>query len=310
VNRVALAVFAPSPILTVTIEPPNGHSPEIHFHAGGQGFWVARMAAELGAHVTLCCVLGGESGRLLESLVGAQAGIELRAVWSRAANGAYVHDRRSGARVTVAEMQGRRPSRHELDELYGVIVTAALERDVTLLTGTSNGTLVDAEIYRRLARDIRGNKRRALADLSGEQLMGALAGGVELAKLNDDEAVAAGLAAGTSRSELVGALQRIRRSGARHALVTRGPEPALALADDELIELTPPRFDAVDPHGSGDSMFAALGVGLAQGHALKEALAGAVGAGALNATRHGLGSGHQSDIARIAGHVAVTERPA
>ncbi len=39
--------------------------PEVHVHAGGQGFWVARMAAKLGAEVALCCALGGEPGRVL-----------------------------------------------------------------------------------------------------------------------------------------------------------------------------------------------------------------------------------------------------
>ena len=37
-----LAVFGPSPLLTVTIEP-GADRPEVHLHAGGQGFWVARL---------------------------------------------------------------------------------------------------------------------------------------------------------------------------------------------------------------------------------------------------------------------------
>jgi hypothetical protein len=49
VEPVQLAVFAPSPIVTVTVEEATAGGPEIHFHAGGQGFWVARMAARLGA---------------------------------------------------------------------------------------------------------------------------------------------------------------------------------------------------------------------------------------------------------------------
>lgn len=39
-----VAVFAPSPLLTVTIEA-GAERPEVHLHAGGQGFWVARLAA-------------------------------------------------------------------------------------------------------------------------------------------------------------------------------------------------------------------------------------------------------------------------
>lgn len=45
-----LAVFAPSPILTVTIEAAPDR-PDVHLHPGEQGFWVARGAANLGAEV-------------------------------------------------------------------------------------------------------------------------------------------------------------------------------------------------------------------------------------------------------------------
>jgi 1-phosphofructokinase len=46
-----IAVFAPSPLLTITIEP-GVDRPEVHLHAGGQGFWVARLAATLGVDVS------------------------------------------------------------------------------------------------------------------------------------------------------------------------------------------------------------------------------------------------------------------
>ena len=33
---------------------------EVHLHAGGQGFWVARMLAELGTDVVFCATFGGD----------------------------------------------------------------------------------------------------------------------------------------------------------------------------------------------------------------------------------------------------------
>ena len=66
-----VAVFAPSPLLTVTIEPGSDR-PEVHLHAGGQGVWVGRLAATLGADVVLCCAVGGEPGRVLRALVEAE----------------------------------------------------------------------------------------------------------------------------------------------------------------------------------------------------------------------------------------------
>ena len=47
-ERATVCVFAPSLVLTVTIEsPPDGRDDEIHFHPGGQGFWIARTLRHL-----------------------------------------------------------------------------------------------------------------------------------------------------------------------------------------------------------------------------------------------------------------------
>lgn len=74
------------------------------------------------------------------------------------------------------------------------------------------------------------------------------------------------------------------------------------------VELVPPVFEALDPRGAGDSMFAATGVGLARGMSMINALRRGMAAGALNATRRGLGSGTRHEIERLAAHVTVNPR--
>jgi 1-phosphofructokinase len=64
-------------------------------------------------------------------------------------------------------------------------------------------------------------------------------------------------------------------------------------------------FEALDERGTGDSMFAATGVGLARGLGVVDALRLGAAAGALNATRRGLGTGTRQEIERLAAHVTV-----
>jgi 1-phosphofructokinase len=139
-----VAVFAPSPVVTVTVERGRDDYAEVHFHAGGQGFWVARMAAILGADVTLVAPLGGEPGRVLAGLLSRER-LRVRHVETGGWTGVYVHDRRSGEREVVAETASARLHRHEADDLYGVALAAGLEAGVLLLTGPRESGFIDAD---------------------------------------------------------------------------------------------------------------------------------------------------------------------
>jgi 1-phosphofructokinase len=301
-----VAVFAPSPLLTITIEP-GAERPEVHLHAGGQGFWVARLAATLGADVSVSCALGGEPGRVLRSLIEAEP-LTLRAANAATANGVYIHDRRSGDRVEVVSVDSRPLRRHAADELYGIALGAGLDADVTLLTGCWPGDVVEADLFRRLVSDLRANGRLVIADVTGPALDAVLASGVDLLKLSDEEVVREGFAAGDAVPDLIDAAWRLAAAGARHVVVSRGEAPALLVCDGERatqMELAVPAFEPLDRLGTGDSMFAATGVGLARGLGMIDALRLGMAAGALNATRRGLGTGTRQEIEHLAAHVTA-----
>ena len=301
-----VAVFSPSPLLTVTIEP-GADRPEVHVHAGGQGFWVARLAATLGAEVVFCCALGGEPGRVLRGLIAAEP-VTLRAADAGTSNGVYVHDRRSGQRMEIVNVESRPLARHAADELYGIALTAGLDAEVTMVTGCKPGDVVEAEFYRRLVSDLRANRKIVIADLTGPPLWATLEGGVELLRLSEEELVGEHYAASGAPSDVIAGARRLHADGARRVLVSRGSGPAVLIdggASGAHIELVPPVFAALDQSGAGDSMFAATGVGLARGMGMIDALRLGMAAGALNVTRRGLGTGTRDEIERLAAHVTV-----
>jgi len=304
----ALVVFAPSPMLTITVEAADTAEQEIHLHAGGQGFWVARMAALLGAEVTLCCALGGESGAVLRGLI-ARENVELSSVECAASNGVYIHARRDGEREQLARTESKRLSRHEADELYGLALSAALDAGVALLTGVDPPAILDSEIYRRLAGDLRGNGVKVIADLAGSSLKAALAGGVDLLKISEEEILGETLARSSGVADLLKALDGLHEAGAETVLISRAEQPALLLdgAGGRYLQLTGPRVETLEPRGTGDSMFAALGAGLAGGRDLEAALRLAMAAGCLNATRHGLGTGTHQQIEQLSHHIEITQ---
>ncbi|ADJ49523.1 1-phosphofructokinase [Amycolatopsis mediterranei S699] len=296
-----MAVFAPSPQLTVTVEETAG-VPDVHVHAGGQGVWQSRMIQSLGATPVLCCALGGETGQVLRHLIGVE--LQIRDVAAR--NGAYVHDRREGHRDEVVRMPADALSRHELDDLYELTLVAGLGADVTVLSGPAEDDVpVPHSVYERLARDLAGQGARVVVDLSGERLARALAGGPEVVKVSHEELVTDGLAESDTLPDLAKSCREVAKCGARAVVVSRAAEDTLALVEDELWLVESPELTPVDPRGGGDSMTAGLAVGLAQGRSLEEALKLGAAAGAVNVTRHGLGSGSSAAVRELARRVRL-----
>lgn len=297
-------VFAPSPLLTVTVETAPDESSEVHLHAGGQGFWIARMLVALGLDTDLCLPLGGEIGSVLETLIAAE-GIRVRVGTRTRGNGAYVHDRRGGEREVVADMPPAVLSRHELDELYSSTLADGLAADVTVLGGPATPDVVPADVYRRLASDLRAVGRPVVADLSGEALTAALRGGVTVLKVSHDDLVEDGRATDDEPKTLVAAMQLMADEGAEHVVVSRADQPTFALLDGELLEVRGPDMQRVDHRGAGDSMTAGLAVGLARGEGMAAAMRLGAAAGTSNVTRRGLATGQRQVIEQLAEHIDV-----
>ena len=297
-------VFAPAPQLTVTIEQQHDRS-ELHVHAGGQGIWQARMITSLGARVTLCATVGGEVGRVLAPLL-AMDGVTVRTVDGEARSGWYVHDRRGGSREEIADDPGDPLSRHELDEVVTLALAEGLRAGVAVLSGPADPSVIGPSVYRRLAADLGANGCRVIADLSGEHLEAVLDAGLHVVKVSHEELIAAGRAEDDSTGSLTRALRRLHEDGAQTALVSRAGAGALAYVEGQVHEVSMPKLTPAETRGAGDSMTAGVAAVLAQGGDLHLAIRTGAAAGALNVTRHGLGTGHADAVRVLTDRVKLT----
>ena len=309
----SVAVLAPAPLLTVTIEASGGRE-EVHLHPGGQGVWVARLIANLEVDVVVCASFGGESGVVVKALID-HWGIDLRAVPATSWNGTYIHDRRSGVREPIAATEAPSRSRHEVDELYGTTFVAGIEAGTVVLGGPETSAmargdvpeLIPYDVYTRLAHDLRANSATVVADLSGPALDAATEGGLDLVKVSDEDLLVCGQVADASVEALVDVASDLAERGARAVVVTRGELPSIALLEGAFYEVHVPHVEPVDPRGAGDSFTAGVAAGLARGRSLADAVRLGTAAGTLNVTRRGLGSGNRREIELLARHVTIME---
>ncbi len=299
-----VAIFAPHPLLTITLEREGPEREQVHFHPGGQGVWVARMAACMGAEPVLCGFRGGESGELLDTLLRRLGG-EQRLVDTASASGCYVTDRRSGERELLTCTLSDPPSRHELDELFSIVCAEAIADGWLVVTNPMPGESLPLEVYGDLIADARTGGCRTLVDLSTPRLNSALRGEPDLVKLNDWELAEFVCGPVSEPAELLTAAGRLRDEGAGTVVVTRGEHPALVLAGERAWWLKAPRLTHGFREGCGDAMLGALAATWARGESLERALEIGAAAGAANFLRHGLGSASREVVERLLDSVVL-----
>lgn len=301
-----VVIFAPSPLLTVTVEEQGGED-ELHLHAGGQGVWQARMLRRMGIDVTICCALIGESGEVLRHLLEGE-GFIVEGVVADGRGGGYVHDRRGGDREAIVELAGSPLERHDLDELYSLTLRESLDADAVILSGPAGDDVLPTEVYRRLAADLGAAERTVIVDLAGPRLDAALEGGVDIVKVSDAELADDGRADTDDDESIIAAMREIVAAGTKSVIVTRSPEPFLVLHEGRLHEVHGPEFETADTRGAGDSLTAGVTAATARGDGLLDAIRLGAAAGALNVTRHGLGTGDGEAIEKLRELVTVKER--
>lgn len=302
-----VCVFAPSVLVTVTVESAGEDFDDIHFHMGGQGYWVARLIRELGERPILVAPVGGEAGQVMRGLLRS-TGLDFAPVTIQGPSPGYVHDRRRGERVQIAETRSPDLDRHEIDDLFAKTLQHSLGAGLCVLTGKRAGDTLPVDFYRRLAWDLAAAGIKSVGDLHGEELLAHLEGGsLDVLKVSDEDLAADGLIEdGKIDEEAVwSAVSSLRERGAEAVVVSR-QNGALASFKEVRMRAVAPRFEVVDTSGAGDSMTAALAVAMVRGLDPEESLRLACAAGSANVIRHGLASSPAELIARLAPLIEVT----
>ncbi|GAA3605338.1 1-phosphofructokinase family hexose kinase [Agrococcus terreus] len=301
-----ILVFAPAPSLTVTVER-LGDEADVHLHVGGQGVWQARMLVALGAEVVLTCTVTGEVGTVVRHLLDDE-GFETVAIERDGIAPAYVHDRREGERVAVVEEDGSSLERHALDDLYSATLREAARADLVILSGPDGDDVLEPDVYRRLAADVRALGTTVLVDLAGPRLEAALEGGVDVLKVSHEELVDDGrVDDGDDEEQLIAAARTLHEEGIALVAVTRADAGSIVVGDAGAWRVSAPQLEPVDTRGAGDSYAAGVASVLAEGGAQADAIRMGAAAGAVNATRRGLGTGDAEAIRAIAEQVELDD---
>ena len=90
-------------------------------------------------------------------------------------------------------------------------------------------------------------------------------------------------------------------------MVSRASDPALALVEDDVVEIRMPELEPAESSGAGDSMTAGVVASLVEGMGIREALRIGAACGALDVVRRGLGTGGPDAIGTLAERVELVD---
>lgn len=279
---------------------------ELHVTASGKVTNVARVAATVGGHALLATFLGGDPGRFIAADLDA-GGVAYEPVWVDPPTRTCTTLVPDDAPVTELVEEAPGVSEEAVAELEEAVVRRLDEANVLCLSG-SFPPGVPEDFYGRLVRRAHVAEVPVIADAQKALLRGALAEGPFLVKPNLEETAAAlDLSLAEDESGAGAAVDALTEAGAEWALVTTGATGAmLGDASGARWGLRPPRVEALNPIGSGDSLAAGLAVALSRGEPVPEAAAFGTACAAANVLTPTSGVVRPDDVEKLRPGVRLT----
>lgn len=271
--------------------------------AGGKGLNVARVAKLCGADVKTTGFCGGFNGKYLESLLEkdglANAFVHVEQETRCCLN---ILDEKYGS--TEYLEPGCMISKEEEAEFFEAFEKLAGESNVITLSG-SLPKGVEADIYARLITKAKEQGAKVILDSSGESLKEGLKACPTLVKPNKDEIEILFDIKIHGMDDVLTYAKKIYDTGIPYVAISLGGEGALLICEDGVYHGKPPKLDAVNTVGCGDSMVAAFAVALEENLTPQEALKKAVAVASANAMTPETGNFKQKDFEEIIQGVTV-----
>jgi 1-phosphofructokinase family hexose kinase len=301
-----ILTIVPNPALDKTVVLPDFtvgkiyRAAEVLTLAGGKGFNFARALQTLGQRSLVVGPVGGHAGRRLLELA-AQDGLACASlpVEAELRTCLTIVDPHTGKPPTEIYERGMPLRPGEWKRLVEQVADHFAEATFLAVCGSFLPGMPERGLY-HLVQRAKAASLPVLLDTHGPQLISALELVPDLLKVNQVEVgELVGREVVTSSQALAAALE-LQKRGVREVVITLGKEGAVGLtAEGQYFGWVAPEISVVCPTGSGDSLFAGIVAGLAQGERLPEAVRLGVAAGAANTLQLGAGRLERQQVEQI-----------
>ncbi|MGH9626816.1 MAG: 1-phosphofructokinase family hexose kinase [Bryobacteraceae bacterium] len=274
--------------------------------AGGRGINASRVIHSFGGKTLAIATSGGKSGKLFEEVLSKQGfPTEFVRIERELRTNLTITDRQ-GLTVKLNEA-GPPISTKELQKVYKTVESRLSKANWLMICG-SIPPGVPAHFYNSLIDLAHRKKVPTLLDTDGDALLHGIEAEPAVVTPNQQEAERLLNKALITRTQYLEAVERIHGMGAQSVILSLGSRGVVAKYKQNLLEVTPPRVDAVCPIGAGDAMAAAFVWALEQKSDFADAVRWGVAAGTASAKLPGIGFASLEQTKEVYAKVEV--RPA
>lgn len=253
---------------------------------GGRGINASRVIHSFGGKTVALAVTGGPAGEVFKNLTGCCGfPMELVRIEKEIRTNLTITDKH-GLTVKLNEL-GPPLSTKELDKVAAK-VESKLDKARWFMICGSVPPGVPPHFYNHLIELAHRKKVKTLLDTDGDALLHGLEAKPTVVTPNQQEAERLLNRALITRTHLIDAVERIHGMGAKSVLVSLGSRGAIGKTAQDLIEVVPPRIDAVCPIGAGDALAAAFTWAIDKKDDFVDAVRWGVAAGTASARLPGL----------------------
>lgn len=249
--------------------------------AGGKGLNVARNVKLCGEKVLATGLVGGYNGKYLESLLKKDE-IDYRFEHIQGETRSCINILDPKYSSTEYLEPGCEVSEEEEQEFLKNFPEMIKESDVITISGSVPKGM-SKDIYKKMIQQIKEAGKQVILDTSGELLERGIEAQPTMVKPNQDEIELLFNTKIENREQVIHYAQELYKKGIPYVVISLGGDGALLVCEKGVFQGKPPKIEAENTVGCGDSMVGAFAVALSRNYEPKEALKYAVSVATANA---------------------------
>ncbi len=273
--------------------------------AGGKGLNVSKVINLCGEEILATGFTGGFNGAYVEKMLE-DKGVKSHFVHVNGETRSCINILASDGTSTEFLEPGVLVEEEKVEEFLCEFQKLLDTCDVVTMSGSAPKG-VGADIYARMIRMGRDKGVKMLLDTSGSYLTEGCKALPYLIKPNQDEI---GQLLGhevSDEKEMIEGAQKLCDQGIGYVILSLGAKGALAVCKEGVFRAIPPKIDAVNTVGCGDSMVGAVAVAIHRGMDVREMMRYACAVSAANALNLETGYFRKEDMETIYPQVVVEQ---